>query len=358
MEKRKVRLNVNSDKTPAKAKKPSKIFISWSKDNSKKIALALKDVLENNIFNGKGLTCFVSDVDIASGDDWWKKIRRELKSSSMGILCVTKENVKEPWIYFEGGALTANNIATIPLLISCDIKSLEHSPFSSREWVQFYDEKKFMKMIADINDKLKLLDIDRKQLDIISSNAYKELKDTLSETLQQLKDSRYFNEKYVYPSSISIVKKHTLYISVPISSGLSEEEYKSLKDCLNKIKEMLEKKGLFTDIICPAFDIDGEKDYEGSIKVVNNVFSNLKQVDSHIVIYPRKMPSSVLIELGYGIALTKKTLVFYHEELPYIVKDAAQVINHVHTCHYDNYDALINYLSRNVRPIFFKENDE
>ena len=138
----------------------------------------------------------------------------------------------------------------------------------------------------------------------------------------------------------------------------SEEEYKSLKDCLNKIKEMVEKKGLFTDIICPAFTINGERDYGGSIVVVNKVFSDLKQVDSHIVIYPRKMPSSVLIELGYGIALTKKTLVFYHEELPYLVKEAAQVINHVHTYRYDNYDDLLNYLYRNVRSIFFKENDE
>ena len=131
-----------------------KIFISWSRPYSKKIALALKYTLEEEIFRGTGLQCFVSDVDIASGEDWWNKIKKELKSSGMGILCVTKQNVKEPWIFFEGGALVANNVSTIPLLISCDLKALEHSPFNSKECVQFYEENKFLKMISDINEKL------------------------------------------------------------------------------------------------------------------------------------------------------------------------------------------------------------
>ena len=62
-----------------------KIFISWSGDNSKQIARALKDSLENTIFKDTGLECFVSDVDISSGDDWWNKIKTELKKLNVKV---------------------------------------------------------------------------------------------------------------------------------------------------------------------------------------------------------------------------------------------------------------------------------
>lgn len=80
--------------------KQNKIFISWSGKNSKKIAMELKEVLEHKIFSSTDLECFVSTVDIASGDDWWNKINKELKKCKQGILCVTKENIKAPWIFF------------------------------------------------------------------------------------------------------------------------------------------------------------------------------------------------------------------------------------------------------------------
>lgn len=55
-----------------KSKEPDKkIFISWSGENSKEIAKVIKKALENKIFEGTGLECFVSDLDISSGDDWW-----------------------------------------------------------------------------------------------------------------------------------------------------------------------------------------------------------------------------------------------------------------------------------------------
>lgn len=160
-----------------------KIFISWSRHYSKEIALELKKILEEKIFLGTELKCFVSDVDIASGEDWWNKIKTELKSSGMGILCVTKQNVKEPWIFYEAGALVANNINVIPLLVSCDQKLLEHSPLNTKECVQFYDETKFLKMIQDINEKLELLSINNDQLKTISKDAYRVIRSNLKKRL-------------------------------------------------------------------------------------------------------------------------------------------------------------------------------
>lgn len=343
----------SSVRTPKK-----KVFISWSRPYSKKIALALKYTLEKEIFRGTGLQCFVSDVDIASGEDWWNKIKKELKSSGMGILCVTKQNVKEPWIFFEGGALVANNVSTIPLLISCDLKALEHSPFNSKECVQFYEENKFLKMISDINEKLKLLPLVKEQLDALSKEAYRKLKDSLKNELDDLKKSRFFNEKYIYPNSISTVNKDTVYISAPMSSILEDDEYKEQRAFLLQLADILKKEMSFRNIICPAIRISDRDRFDGNTKAIRENFSNLKQVDHLIILYPHQSPTSTLIEAGYGIALTKQILIFYKEGLPYMLEEAGETISHVRTFKYNNFDEIKKYLSKNGKMLFNQELDE
>lgn len=329
-----------------------KIFISWSGIYSKQIAVGLKDILENEIFQGSGIICFVSDVDIASGEDWWIKIKKELKNSGMGILCITKENVKEPWIYFEAGALVGNNIDTIPLLISCNLRALEHSPINGKQCVQFYEENKFLQMIVDINRKLQLLPLNKEQLDSIARTGYNHLKSNLKDTLNELKASRYFNEKYIYPSHVTTVNSGTVYISTPMSM-LSAEEYSSQREFLKKLKELLMSDVVgFREVICPAINIIDKNNFDGKTKAIKENFVNLKQVDNLIVIYPRQNASSSLMETGYGIALTKQTVIFYKNQLPYMLKEAGETITHVRTICYADYGDILDFVIKNGKAMF------
>lgn len=135
------------------------IFISWSGTNTKQFAIALKNVLETIIFpkNETGLECFVSDEDITAGTDWWIRIKDELKTCSLGILCVTNENVKAPWIFYEAGAMASRELLSIPLLIGCNITSLNKTPLQGKQSISFSDSKKFVKMLENINEYLNLL---------------------------------------------------------------------------------------------------------------------------------------------------------------------------------------------------------
>lgn len=193
----------------------NKIFISWSGPRSKEIAKGMKWLLEEVIFKGTELKCFVSDLDITSGSDWWAKIKGELKTCQMGFLCVTKENIKAPWIYFEAGAMIARDIPTTPILINCGYQHLSGSPLSGKQAVDFYDQQKFIKMITDINNNMALLQIDSSQMETLARDGYERLKEKLREVLKQLKAMRIFNEKYIYPSNISVVKKKTVFVSTP-----------------------------------------------------------------------------------------------------------------------------------------------
>lgn len=338
-------------------KNDKNIFISWSGDNSKEIAKELKKSLENVFFTDTGLTCFVSDVDIASGTDWWNKIKKELKTCKVGILCVTKENLMSPWLFFEAGAMIARGIVVIPILFNCSLKSLSDTPLTSKQIVDFYDQTKFIKMISDINKHLNLNISENIAFETMAKGAYTNLKENLSGTLKILKSKRIFNAKdYTYPHNVKDVNINTVYISAPMSN-LKPSEYKDLRNYVVNISKALKDIG-FVDIICPILSIEDTTKFDGKIKAMKDNFASLKQVDSLVVIYPYQSPSSILVELGYGIALCKRTVIFYRENLPYMVQDAGENVEHIKAFKFDDYSEITDIIIKNGMTIFEGRTDE
>lgn len=47
----------------------------------------------------------MSQSDIEGGQRWSNEIAKRLQSSDIGVICVTPENQKEPWLNFEAGAI-------------------------------------------------------------------------------------------------------------------------------------------------------------------------------------------------------------------------------------------------------------
>lgn len=99
-----------------------KVFISWSGNKSHKVALVFREWLPSVI---QSLEPYVSSEDIDKGARWSTDIAKELEDSTVGILCVTKENLHAPWLSFEAGALskTMDKAYVTPFLF--DIKRSE-----------------------------------------------------------------------------------------------------------------------------------------------------------------------------------------------------------------------------------------
>ena len=93
-----------------------KVFLSWSGQRSKEVAEALRDWLPYVLHS---VNPFMSSVNIETGQDFFKVLRSELKESNFGILCLTKDNIRSPWVLFESGALAKvlENSALCPYLI-------------------------------------------------------------------------------------------------------------------------------------------------------------------------------------------------------------------------------------------------
>lgn len=82
--------------------KPFNIFISWSGDRSKHIALGLKNWLPAILQTARP---WMSETDIDKGARGVEEIGKALSEIRIGIVCLTPENLDSRWVLFEAGAL-------------------------------------------------------------------------------------------------------------------------------------------------------------------------------------------------------------------------------------------------------------
>jgi len=125
-----------------------KIFISWSGERSKALAIALKEWIPLILQYAQP---WVSEKDISAGDRWAQAVSGELESSNFGILCITPENLSSEWILFEAGALSKSMLdaKVIPLLFGLELSDLS-GPLSQFQALKI-DQKGIMDVITAIN---------------------------------------------------------------------------------------------------------------------------------------------------------------------------------------------------------------
>ncbi len=201
--------------------KKNKIFISWSGSVTNNFAMGLKRVIEETIFPDLNVECFVSNVDIASGTDWWTSIGSELKSCRFGILCLSNENIYAPWIFYEAGGMASRDVPTTPLLVGCEIDSLEKSPLGGKQCVDFESQAEFIKMIVDINHHFNDL-LPSSIVKQMAEKGYDELNRSLSSVISTLKNIKpYFHsysEKTHDAGTIIQNAKNDIFISTAVGN--------------------------------------------------------------------------------------------------------------------------------------------
>ena len=79
------------------------VFITWSGNRSKHVAMALRALLATVIQAAKP---FMSKADIDKGSRWHLELAKALEATKVGIICLTPENPSAPWLLFESGALS------------------------------------------------------------------------------------------------------------------------------------------------------------------------------------------------------------------------------------------------------------
>lgn len=126
-----------------------KVFISWSGDDSKHVAEALRTWLHTVLAGA--VTCFVSSQDIRRGERGMDAIATELQDQDYGIVVLTRENMQSPWVNFEAGALgkTLGVGKVAPLLLDITRADVV-GPISQFQSTLLTDREDFRQFIRDM----------------------------------------------------------------------------------------------------------------------------------------------------------------------------------------------------------------
>src|SRR5215469_1511601 len=125
-----------------------KVFITWSGSRSKLLAAKLRTWLPLALQNVKP---YLSDDDIPTGARWLHSISSELESSDFGILCLTPENLRAPWINFEAGALSKkDNSRVVPMLF--ELQKRDIKPPLDQFQAAVFDRDGVQSLLRSINN--------------------------------------------------------------------------------------------------------------------------------------------------------------------------------------------------------------
>ncbi|SRR6266404_458840 len=161
------------------------IFISWSGGKSKDVAKALHRWLPEVLAFSK---TWMSDTDILKGTDWRKEVKTSLEQSSIGVLCLTSENLSKPWILFEAGALALNQKSTliIPYLIDVTNKDIDGPLDQFNAALANKEETK--KLVEGINKTLGELALEDYKIRVLFNEGWPRLQKVLRKVTGDSKD--------------------------------------------------------------------------------------------------------------------------------------------------------------------------
>jgi lambda repressor-like predicted transcriptional regulator len=127
---------------------PTKVFISWSGPLSHKLGEALRNWLPSAL---QFVRPYFSPEDIEKGAKWSTEISKELESSNIGVICLTRDNTEKPWILFEAGALSKSleKSRVCTLLFDVDPSDVK-GPLTSFQATRFIRED-FKRLFSVIN---------------------------------------------------------------------------------------------------------------------------------------------------------------------------------------------------------------
>lgn len=186
-----------------------KLFISWSGLLSHQIAKELKEWFPQVI---NQLEPFVSSESIKKGDRWIMDIYSELEQSNFGVVCLTKENLLEPWIMFEAGALSKNiSQSRVSCVLFDNLKQNDvKSPLSLFQNTEFSKDD-FHKLVISINNALG----DKKISDAVLNKSFEKWYPELEEKIISIQNnySPILPPKQEGDNTLNEILRTTKYIS-------------------------------------------------------------------------------------------------------------------------------------------------
>jgi len=134
--------------------------------------------------------------------------------------------------------------------------------------------------------------------------------------------------------------KPIVFIATPIAGFADKNEYNAFRSKIKALNRKISKKINVISEILKVSDVSG---YDSPSLSASQDFANIEDSSYFILIYPQKIPTSALVELGYALALKRKILILStsQEILPYMLKELDKVYDNVKISYFPfNWDGV------------------
>ncbi len=128
------------------------VLISWSKKQSREMASIFHGWLPKVV---PGFKPWMSSKDIDKGKQWFGELQDFLGEATSCIICVTAENVRSPWIYYEMGAIAAKkqDVLVCPYLVGVGVSMIADGPLAQYQCTEATKEET-LALIRSLNKAL------------------------------------------------------------------------------------------------------------------------------------------------------------------------------------------------------------
>lgn len=306
---------------------PYSIFLSYRRKNATWFTGRLYDSLKAKY---PSLSIFMDVDKILGGEKFKNKIEESINNCTIFIPVLDSE-----WASIK------------------DEKTNERRLFNDKDFIRFEIEQ------ALIKEKIIIpVLIGNSQMPTISELPDK-IKNITSYNAKRIEHESWESDINSLSNSIEIYlpifkKEFEVFISSPMVSLVDQNRYEALRKTtigvikslnyllgLNKIYYAGEEIGLIDDVDPPS--ISAENDLE-----------MIKKSEYFILIYPEKLVTSCLVEAGYAISLKTPSIYFVKntEDLPYMLKEAANSYEFVHIFQYKNIEHIAKIIEKSKKTIF------
>ena len=147
-----------------------------------------------------------------------------------------------------------------------------------------------------------------------------------------------------------------IFLAVPMAAYENEDEYQAARNEVLKIistfRELYQLR-----VYCAIENRPTIKSFQTASVSVKTDFKALRQSRTFVLIYPKKLHSSVILEAGFALALRKYSVYFVsnRKDLPFMLQEAAgafpDVVIEELTCSLD-YNCIIDAIKNNGKELF------
>ncbi len=163
-----------------------RIFLSWSGERSRAVAELLDDWLQCVI---QAAIPWMSTKDIDRGSLWFNEIADQLQNTSIGIICLTKENKNKPWILFEAGALAKGLSSTRVCTLLIDLQPTDVGNPLAQFNHTFPVKDSIWQLVVTLNNSLKEQKLKEKILEQVFETYWGQFDERFKEILSDYPDT-------------------------------------------------------------------------------------------------------------------------------------------------------------------------